>query len=107
MDEHYAFFDLYGVDWDARRALSPTGAPTLTDADLFALLGQALEGLDDGHIQIGAAGPDQRNFCRACHFRHINARAHPKPNRWRRKPEKAPGSRESCFEQRILRATGR
>ncbi len=52
MDEHYAFFDLHGVDWDARRALAPAGA-TLTDQDLFALLSETLEGLDDGHVQLG------------------------------------------------------
>lgn len=53
MDEHYAFFDLHGVDWDARRAMAPTGSPTLTDADLFALLSDTLAGLDDGHVQLG------------------------------------------------------
>nr|WP_252734700.1 S41 family peptidase [Octadecabacter sp. B2R22] len=52
MDEHYAFFDLHGVDWDARRDLAPTGAPTLTDEDLFALLSETLTGLDDGHVQL-------------------------------------------------------
>ena len=53
MDEHYAFFDLHGVDWDARRALAPTDASTLDDEAVFALLSQTLEGLDDGHVQLG------------------------------------------------------
>ena len=53
MDENYAFFDLHGVDWDARRDLAPTSNPTLTDAELFALLSQTLDGLDDGHVQLG------------------------------------------------------
>lgn len=52
MDEHYAFFDLHGVDWDARRALAPSGP--MTDAELFALLSDTLAGLDDGHVQLGA-----------------------------------------------------
>lgn len=53
MDEHYAFFDLHGVDWDARRALRPDPTAALTDAALFALLSQSLAGLDDGHVQLG------------------------------------------------------
>ena len=53
MDEHYAFFDLHGVDWDARRDLAPVGNPTLSDDDLFALLSLTLDGLDDGHVQLG------------------------------------------------------
>lgn len=53
MDQHYAFFDLHDVDWDARRAFTPTNA-TLDDQALFALLSDTLEGLDDGHVQLGA-----------------------------------------------------
>lgn len=52
MDENYAFFDRYGVDWSARAALAPT--TDLTDPDLFALLQTLLAGLDDGHLQLGA-----------------------------------------------------
>ncbi len=54
MDEHYAFFDLHGVDWDARRALAPTAGAS--DEELFSAMFSALEGLDDGHVQLGA-GP--------------------------------------------------
>lgn len=53
MDEHYAFFDLHGIDWQARRALAPEQDAQMSGADLFALLQDALRGLDDGHIQIG------------------------------------------------------
>jgi hypothetical protein len=53
MNDHYAFFDLHGVDWDARHDLRPDEASTLTDDALFALLSDALEGLDDGHVQLG------------------------------------------------------
>ncbi len=52
MDENYAFFNLYGVDWDARRALSPASADQLSDTELFEVMKQALAGLDDGHIQL-------------------------------------------------------
>jgi carboxyl-terminal processing protease len=54
MDEHYAFFDLHGVDWDARRALAPAVGDTMTNSALLALLSDTLQGLDDGHVQIGA-----------------------------------------------------
>lgn len=52
MDEHYAFFELHGVDWDERRALAPT--TNLSDEALFVLLQETLAGLDDGHVQLGS-----------------------------------------------------
>ncbi len=62
MNEHYAFFDLYGVDWDARRANVP--AADLSDAELFSHLSETLVGLDDGHVQLYGAdqqfSPSQR-----------------------------------------------
>jgi carboxyl-terminal processing protease len=54
MNEHYAFFDLHGVDWNARRALAP--APNASDADLAAAMLAAAEGLDDGHVHFGTDG---------------------------------------------------
>lgn len=53
MDEHYAFFGLYGVNWQARARLAPAPDAEMSDEALLALLGEALAGLDDGHIQIG------------------------------------------------------
>lgn len=53
MDEHYAFFDLHGIDWDERRALRPDTAATMTDAALFGILSDTLSGIDDGHVQLG------------------------------------------------------
>lgn len=50
MDEHYAFFDLHGVNWQARRAFAPDD--TATDAQLFQAMSDALTGLDDGHVQL-------------------------------------------------------
>jgi len=52
MDEHYAFFDLHGVNWDERRDMYPDGA-TITSDDLFTLLSETLDGMDDGHLQLG------------------------------------------------------
>lgn len=53
MDENYAFFDLHGVNWQARRSLAPAQNAEMTDADLFDLLMQTLDGLDDGHVHLG------------------------------------------------------
>ena len=56
-DEHYAFFELHGVDWEAftgaqRRAWA--GRSTATE--LFAIFGEMLGPLDDGHVTIAAPG---------------------------------------------------
>lgn len=57
MAEHYAFFDLHGVDWAARRsALRPAANARLDDDALFALFKTALDGLDDGHVSIRTSG---------------------------------------------------
>lgn len=53
MNEHYAFFDLHGVDWDARRDWGPDVNESLTHEALFASLSNTLDGLDDGHLQLG------------------------------------------------------
>ena len=54
MNEHYAFFDLHSVDWDARRTLAPAPDAEMNDVALYNLLSQALIGLDDGHVQLGS-----------------------------------------------------
>jgi carboxyl-terminal processing protease len=57
IDEHYAFFDLHGVGWDARRAaLRPGKDDVLTDDAFFARLSDALTGLDDEHLTLSRAG---------------------------------------------------
>lgn len=67
LDEHYAFFDLHGVDWDARRALAPEpgGAIPVSDTDIKEMLLDLTAGLDDGHLhfgsdQTGYASPAER-----------------------------------------------
>ncbi len=52
MNENYPFFDLYGVDWDERRSLSPAVGEVISDEELFERMKNALTGLDDGHIQL-------------------------------------------------------
>ena len=56
LDEHYAFFDLHGVDWDARRALAPDpGGPMPPDnAAVMEMLLELTDGLDDGHVHFGS-----------------------------------------------------
>ena len=57
MNEHYAFFDLHGVDWAARRAaLRPGQDEVLTDDALFARMTAALAGLDDEHLTLVSDG---------------------------------------------------
>lgn len=53
MDEHYAFFDLHGVDWDARRALAPAPDAQMDDAAMAQMLLALTAGLDDGHVHFG------------------------------------------------------
>jgi hypothetical protein len=52
MNRHYAHFDLHGVDWAARKALRPAPGTRMSDADLLALLKEALTDLDDGHTYV-------------------------------------------------------
>ncbi len=54
MNDNYAFFDLHGIDWDARRALAPTGADRLNMNGLFDILTGLLEGIDDGHVFLAS-----------------------------------------------------
>lgn len=65
MHENYAFFDLHGVDWAARKAFAPTPTEALSDVQLLARFESALQGLDDGHVQLiagdlGYYSPAQR-----------------------------------------------
>lgn len=53
MDAHYAFFDVYGVDWNARReAFADDISAEMTDAALFEVLSNMMEGLNDGHLGL-------------------------------------------------------
>ncbi|MEM6785690.1 MAG: S41 family peptidase [Bacteroidota bacterium] len=78
MDEQYAFFDLYSIDWAARyAALAPTVANTTSDAALFDALAALIEGIEDSHLTLrgevdgearragGRAAPDLNPALRA------------------------------------------
>lgn len=53
--EHYAFFDLYGVDWVARMAEARQRVTRDTgDRDLFELMSELLGPLKDSHIKVEA-----------------------------------------------------
>jgi len=55
MKAHYAFFDLYGVDWDNAVQSARAGvSPDMSDAELFAIMSDLLEPLKDGHIDLDA-----------------------------------------------------
>ncbi|MFK7848104.1 MAG: S41 family peptidase [Rhodothermales bacterium] len=55
MQAHYAFFDLYGVDWEKRRqAFEARIRPDLTDTELFDVLSEMMAGLLDGHLTLEA-----------------------------------------------------
>ncbi|MEM7536658.1 MAG: S41 family peptidase [Chloroflexota bacterium] len=51
--EHYAFFDLYDVDWNQQMATyRPLISADTDDAELFQLMCQSAEGLNDGHVSL-------------------------------------------------------
>ena len=55
MDENYVFFKERKFDWKKRRrAIEARIHDGLSDAQLFELLVATLEGLEDGHVQLGA-----------------------------------------------------
>lgn len=56
MGEHYAFFDHYGVDWEARvREQRQQVNENTEPAALFAIFSQMLTGLADAHLSLSAA----------------------------------------------------
>lgn len=54
MDEHYAFFDLHGVDWAARKTLAPAPDAEMTDQEIIQMLLDMTKRLDDGHVHFGS-----------------------------------------------------
>ena len=52
-DEHYAFFDLHGVDWAAQyRTYRAQVSATTTPAELFETMARMLAPLRDYHVQL-------------------------------------------------------
>ncbi|MEM8815034.1 MAG: S41 family peptidase [Pseudomonadota bacterium] len=55
MRQHYAFFDLHGVDWEAEVAAARGKvASDMTDRQLFDLFAHMLRDLDDAHLGLNA-----------------------------------------------------
>lgn len=58
---HYAFFDVYGVDWTARvNAARPLINDQMSDEALFAVMRDLIAPLKDGHITLKARINGQR-----------------------------------------------
>jgi len=52
-EQNYAFFDLYGVDWQARvNAARSDIRPDMSDRDLFQVMAQMMAPLRDGHLEL-------------------------------------------------------
>lgn len=51
--ERYPFFELHGVDWMARKNISPK-TDNVSDEELLASLKLSIEGLNDGHVILQA-----------------------------------------------------
>ncbi len=65
MGTHYAFFDVFGVDWPARvRAAEAVVSPESNDQELFSALGDMLEGMRDGHLRLLAEIDGAREIVR-------------------------------------------
>ena len=56
MDRHYCFFSYKNIDWDSvYHAYSPRVTHTMSSESLFKLLGNMLEELKDGHVNLIAS----------------------------------------------------
>lgn len=52
-EQNYAFFDLYGVDWQARVDANRSAIrPDMSDRDLFQMMAQMMAPLRDGHLEL-------------------------------------------------------
>lgn len=65
MDEHYAFFNLHGVDWANRRAVIDKATDDMSVPEINTLMLEMMDGIDDGHVHFGTpetgyASPSQR-----------------------------------------------
>lgn len=61
---HYAFFDIYGVDWDDQVAKArPRISDSMSDAQLFDVLSDMIAPLKDGHVDLqGSVDGQDRLF---------------------------------------------
>ena len=63
-EQNYAFFDLYGVDWQARvTAARSEIRPDMRDRDLFQVMARMMAPLRDGHLELhGRDGRKRMTF---------------------------------------------
>lgn len=55
MQEHYAFFEVHGVNWEQRVEQAKLAVTAQTsDRELFKILSEMMIGLNDGHLTINA-----------------------------------------------------
>lgn len=74
MDTHYAFFDLYGVDWKARYEMHKSRiADSMSEQALFEVLRDMLAGLNDGHLVLRAEVDGDRKTYNASKSRVLSA----------------------------------
>ncbi|MGJ8725716.1 MAG: S41 family peptidase [Roseibacillus sp.] len=63
LEQHYAFFDLHGVNWQERvNRTRPRIHNDLTEEELFDLLLGMLDGIQDGHLGIKAHHRKQSKY---------------------------------------------
>ena len=63
MADHYAFFEVHQIDWPARRAKAEAAIrPDMSEKELFAVLGDMLTDIKDGHLRLTAeiGGTEER-----------------------------------------------
>lgn len=52
-DRHYSYFEVNGIDWDAlRETYRPRIGPGTSEAELFDAVGEMLDHLRDGHVNV-------------------------------------------------------
>ena len=74
MKEFYPFFKERSVDWEQRaRAARATVRDEMTDDEVFAVLSETLEGLDDGHMTIQAKIADKERVFHSFRIRTFDA----------------------------------
>ena len=74
MDQNYAFFDLYNVDWHARKEQYASAiSENMGEKELFHVLSDMMEGLEDGHLELRAEIEGDYHRFRASRTRVLGA----------------------------------
>jgi hypothetical protein len=71
--DHYAFFELRKVDWEAQvKKYQPKVTSATTDAELFQVLCDMIDPLDDGHTSLSGNGKRFNSGSRPSWFKNIS-----------------------------------